>query len=69
MECKAENPIGRRPKCFRNTFQEVLFVLLATVGMAMSTLLTGATVVVAESIRKDLRMSQSQLSWISAAST
>lgn len=61
--------IGERPACFKNTFQEVSFVFMATVAMATSTFLTGATVIVTASIGKDLNMSQSQISWISAAAT
>ncbi|KAH7017474.1 major facilitator superfamily domain-containing protein [Ilyonectria destructans] len=42
---------------------------MATVAMATSAFLTGATVIVTASIGKDLDMSQSQISWISAAAT
>ncbi|KAH7160761.1 major facilitator superfamily domain-containing protein [Dactylonectria macrodidyma] len=42
---------------------------MATVAMATNTFLTGATVIVTAAIGKDLGMSQSQISWISAAAT
>jgi hypothetical protein len=61
--------IGERPTVFKNTFQEVSFVFMATVAMATNTFLTGTTVIVTASIGKDLNMSQSQISWISAATT
>lgn len=61
--------IGERPACFRNTFQEVSFVFMATIAMATNTFLTGSTVIVTAAIGKDLGMTQSQISWISAAAT
>ncbi|KAF7546976.1 hypothetical protein G7Z17_g8038 [Cylindrodendrum hubeiense] len=66
---KKTSKLGVRPACFKNTFQEVAFVFMATVAMATNTFLTGATVIVTASIGKDLGMSQSQISWISAAAT
>ncbi|KAI9171079.1 MFS-type transporter [Paramyrothecium foliicola] len=63
------NAIGERPACFRNTLQEVSFVFMATIGMATNTFLVGATVIVTAAIGKDLGMSQSQISWIGAATT
>ena len=60
---------GQRPQCFRSTFQEILFVFMATIGMATNTFLVGATVIVTASVGKDLGMSQSQISWIGAATT
>jgi MFS family permease len=63
------NSFGERPQCFRNTLQEVLFVLMATIGMATNNFLVGATVIVTASVGRDLGMSQSQISWIGAATT
>lgn len=60
---------GARPECFKNTFQEVSFVLMATIAMATNTFLTGSTVIVTASIGNDLGMTQSQISWIAAAAT
>ncbi|KAH6895531.1 major facilitator superfamily domain-containing protein [Thelonectria olida] len=42
---------------------------MATVAMATNTFLTGTTVIVTAAIGKDLNMSQSQISWIAAATT
>lgn len=66
---KAKSSIGARPSCFNNTFQEVSFVFMATVAMASNTFLSGATVIVTASIGRDLGMSQSEITWISAAAT
>ncbi|KAK7418350.1 hypothetical protein QQX98_003970 [Neonectria punicea] len=69
VQKKKVSTIGERPACFKSTFQEVMFVFMATVAMATNTFLTGATVIVTAAIGKDLGMSQSQISWISAAAT
>lgn len=61
--------IGERPECFKTTAQEVLFIFMATIGLATSTFLTGTTVIVTAAIGKDLGMSQGQISWIAAAPT
>ncbi|KAJ4269975.1 hypothetical protein NW762_001647 [Fusarium torreyae] len=69
QEHTAVSKFGMRPECFRNTFQEVAFVFMATIAMATNTFLTGSTVIVTAAIGKDLGMTQSQISWISAAAT
>ncbi|KAJ4315221.1 hypothetical protein N0V84_008489 [Fusarium piperis] len=68
-EVKAVSGLGARPECFKNTFQEVAFVFMATIAMATNTFLTGSTVIVTAAIGKDLGMTQSQISWIAAAAT
>ncbi|KAI8723496.1 MFS domain-containing protein [Fusarium sp. LHS14.1] len=68
-EFKAVSGLGARPECFKNTFQEVAFVFMATIAMATNTFLTGSTVIVTAAIGKDLGMTQSQISWIAAAAT
>lgn len=68
-EVKAVSGLGARPECFKNTFQEVAFVFMATIAMATNTFLTGSTVIVTAAIGKDLDMTQSQISWIAAAAT
>lgn len=60
---------GERPACFKNTFHEVAFVFMATVAMATNTFFTGSTVIVTAAIGRDLDMTQSQISWITAAAT
>lgn len=62
-------PTSKRPACFRNTVQEVSFVGQATVAMAATTFLVGATSIVTASIGKDLGMTQAEIVWIAAAST
>ncbi|KAF4974190.1 hypothetical protein FZEAL_8868 [Fusarium zealandicum] len=69
VQNKTVSGLGARPECFKNTFQEVAFVIMATVAMATNTFLTGSTVIVTAAIGKDLGMSQSQISWIAAAAT
>lgn len=61
--------LGERPACFKNTVQEVSFVAQATIAMSTSTFLVGASSIVTASIGRDLGMTQSEISWIAAAST
>ena len=56
-----------RPACFNSTIQEVLFVLTATMAIAMSALLTGSISVTSSFIGRDLDMSTAQITWISSA--
>lgn len=58
-----------RPACFKSTIQEVLFVLTATMAIAMGALLTGSITVISSFIGRDLDMSTAQITWISSAST
>ena len=58
-----------RPACFGSTIQEVLFVLTATMAIAMGSLLTGSITVVSSFVGRDLRMSTAEITWISSAST
>lgn len=58
-----------RPACFKSTLQEVLFVLTATMAIAMGALLTGSITVVSSYIGRDLDMSTAEITWISSAST
>lgn len=71
----ATNPIlsrsnaGKRPECFKSTFQEICFIFMATLAMATNSLVTGAMIIVTASIGRDLHMTQAQITWISAATT
>lgn len=60
---------GKRPECFKNTFQEICFIFMATLAMATNSLVTGAMIIVTASIGRDLHMAQAQITWISAATT
>ncbi|KAF2475997.1 putative transporter [Lindgomyces ingoldianus] len=57
-----------RPACFRSTAQEILFILTVTMGVAMPSLLQGSTIVISSFVRKDLNMTTSQTTWITASS-
>lgn len=61
--------MGRRPACFASTAQEVSFVAQATIAMAATTFLVGASSIVTASIGADLHMSQAEIVWIAAAPT
>ncbi|KAK3386464.1 aminotriazole resistance protein [Podospora didyma] len=67
-EDEGNNP-NARPAIFRSTVQEVLFVLTATMSVAMPSFLQGGTLVVSSFIKKDLDMTTSQLTWMTAASS
>ncbi|KAK3700677.1 hypothetical protein LTR37_015866 [Vermiconidia calcicola] len=58
-----------RPACFRSTVQEVLFVLTATMAIAMGAFLTGSITVISSFVGKDLNMTTAQITWISSSST
>ncbi|KAK3935976.1 aminotriazole resistance [Diplogelasinospora grovesii] len=57
-----------RPAVFRSTTQEVLFIITATMSVAMPSFLQGSTLVVSSFIKKDLNMTTSQLTWMTASS-
>jgi hypothetical protein len=65
----SKNNAGKRPKCFKNTFQEICFIFMATLAMATNSLVTGAMIIVTASVGRDLHMTQAQITWISAATT
>lgn len=58
-----------RPACFNSTIQEVLFVLTATMAIAMGSLLSGSIVVISSFVGRDLDMSQAQLTWLASSSS
>lgn len=57
-----------RPAIFRSTFQEILFIFTATMSVAMPSFLQGSTLVVSSFIKRDLNMTTSQLTWMTASS-
>lgn len=65
----SRNYVGKRPECFKNTFQEICFIFMATLALATNSLVTGAMIIVTASIGRDLHMTQTQITWISAATT
>ncbi|KAG9608440.1 major facilitator superfamily transporter, partial [Aureobasidium melanogenum] len=62
------NPEGR-PPCFKSTTQEVLFVLTATMAIAMGAFLSGAVSVISASVGADLGMTTAEITWMSSANT
>ncbi|KAI5273145.1 putative transporter [Aureobasidium subglaciale] len=62
------NPEGR-PACFKSTIQEVLFVLTATMAIAMGAFLSGAVSVISASVGADLDMTTAEITWMSSANT
>ncbi|KAG8624374.1 hypothetical protein KVT40_007441 [Elsinoe batatas] len=68
-EEKKADDYGARPECFRNTFQELLFVFIATMAMAMNPFLMGATTVIPEIVARALSMNQAEITWLTASSS
>lgn len=58
-----------RPACFRNTVQECLFVLTATMAIGQTTFFQGSIVGVTASIGKDLNMASGELTWVNAGAS
>lgn len=58
-----------RPACFNSTIQEVLFVLTATMAIAMGSLSTGAITVISSFVGRDLDMTTAEITWITSASS
>ncbi|KAK3054999.1 hypothetical protein LTR09_004159 [Extremus antarcticus] len=58
-----------RPSCFNSTTQEVLFVLTATMTIAMGSFFTGTVTVISSFVGADLGMTTAEITWISSAST
>lgn len=61
--------IGERPECFTSTVQEILFVLTATMSIAMATFLNGICTVITAEIGRDLHMTSAEITWINASSS
>ncbi|KAF2491371.1 major facilitator superfamily transporter [Lophium mytilinum] len=66
MRMKASS--GERPECFRSTIQEMLFVLSCTMAIGMNSFTIGAITVITSFIGKDLKMTNAEITWISASS-
>ncbi|KAF5858457.1 hypothetical protein ETB97_004396 [Aspergillus alliaceus] len=58
-----------RPEVFSSTVQEILFVSVATMAIAMSSLLTGAITVLTSQVQRDLNMTTAELTWLTASSS
>jgi len=58
---------NERPKCFTSTLQECLFVLTATMCLAMGTLLNGACSVITAPMAITLNMNSAEITWVQAS--
>ncbi|KAE8403212.1 major facilitator superfamily domain-containing protein [Aspergillus pseudonomiae] len=58
-----------RPAAFSSTIQEILFVAVATMAIAMSSLLTGTITVLTSQVQRDLNMTTAELTWLTSASS
>ena len=65
----AEQSNGQRPKCFNSTFQEVLFVLTATMAIGQQSFFQGCIAGVTASIGSDLNMNSAEITWINAGAS
>ncbi|KAL9078162.1 MAG: hypothetical protein Q9157_002920 [Trypethelium eluteriae] len=61
--------LGNRPECFKNTLQEVLFVLTATMAIAMGSFAQGSVTVVSSFIGADLNMTTAEITWMTSANS
>ena len=55
-----------RPKCFKNIYQECIFVFTVMMATASTTILQGVTVINTASIGKSLNMTAAEITWINA---
>lgn len=58
-----------RPECFKSTLQECLFVLSVTMAVAMTSFLTGSITVMSSFAGRDLNMTNSEITWMNAATS
>jgi len=56
-----------RPRCFRNLFEECIFVFAVMMATSSTTFLQGVIVINTATIGSDLKMSEAQITWIAAA--
>lgn len=57
-----------RPACFKATWHEILFILVASMGVAIPSFLQGSTIVISSFAGQDLHMSTSEMTWMTASS-
>jgi hypothetical protein len=67
-EGEGQRKSDARPEIFRSTAQEILFIFIATMSLAVPSFLQGSTLVVSFYIQRDLDMTTSQLTWMTASS-
>ena len=64
QEDGASSDYGKRPACFRNTAQEVLFVLTTTVAVGMNSIFGGSILCMTNAIGEDLSMNAAEVTWL-----
>lgn len=58
-----------RPACFRDTVEECLFVLTATMAIGQTSFFQGSIVGISASIGRDLDMNSGEITWINAGAS
>ena len=58
---------NERPRCFKSTTAEVLFIFTATMANAMTSFVAGSTQVITNSIGNDLGATSAEITWITAS--
>lgn len=58
-----------RPAVFSSTVQEILFLAVATMAIAMSSLTSGIVTVLTSQVQNDLGMSTAELTWLAGSSS
>ena len=66
-EALMPSPPNARPKNFRSTFEECVFIFTVMMCAASTTFLQGVTVINTGTIGEDLNMTAAEITWISAA--
>jgi hypothetical protein len=56
-----------RPKCFRNLFEEGIFIFTVMMATSATTFIQGVVIINTALIGRDLLMNSSQITWIAAA--
>jgi MFS family permease len=60
---------NRRPDCFTNILQELLFVLTCTMAIAMPAYVAGMITVISSFVGRDLNMSTAEITWLTSATS
>jgi hypothetical protein len=68
-EVTLADSVSQRPKCFSSTFQEIMFVLTATMAIGQQSFFQGCIVGVTASIGSDLHMNSAEITWINAGAS
>jgi hypothetical protein len=58
-----------RPKAFRSLSHEILFVLTATISIALPSFIQGSILIISPVIKSELNLNTAQLTWAIASSS